>query len=287
MNVLPPSPLPILLSIALGLSLYSLLLWLHGSQLALYLAIFPGVALLLAIGLWLKVAVDDKQGLSKAQLLAQEMAYRWAMFWFIVSELWLFLTFFAVLFYARWISVPTLAGTYTNTQWTHYLLWPNFRAQWPLLQTPDPEQFVGPTGVIAAWGVPSVNTAVLLASGVTITLAHYQLLCGRRNLALFWQLLTAFLGGVFLYLQWHEYAHAMTHLGLGLDAGIYASVFFMLTGFHGVHVLLGTLMLLGVALRMWYGHFSVKSHFAFAAVSWYWHFVDVVWLCVFVFVYWI
>jgi cytochrome c oxidase subunit 3 len=140
---------------------------------------------------------------------------------------------------------------------------------------------------IPAFGLPALNTAILLTSGVTITIAHHALRAGKRNVLVIFQALTFLLGFLFVYLQATEYHEAYTELGLRLSTGIYGSTFFMLTGFHGLHVTIGAIMLTVIWFRCLRGHFTPNRHFAFEAVAWYWHFVDVVWLILFVFVYWI
>jgi cytochrome c oxidase subunit 3 len=140
---------------------------------------------------------------------------------------------------------------------------------------------------MGAWGLPAVNTAILLLSGVTITIAHHALRAGHRAQLVVWLAATFLLGFLFLGLQAEEYVHAYTELNLRLDTGIYGGTFFMLTGFHGLHVMVGAIMLVVIWLRCMKGHFTPDQHFAFEAVAWYWHFVDVVWLGLFIFVYWL
>ena len=152
---------------------------------------------------------------------------------------------------------------------------------------PDPSKFTQYNDVIPAWGVPAVNTAILLTSGLTVTFAHWALKNAERAKLSFWLFATVALGFIFVFLQAEEYAHAMGELNLTLNSGIYGSTFYMLTGFHGFHVTMGAVMLLIILLRCLKGHFSNKDHFAFEAVAWYWHFVDVVWLGLFIFVYWV
>ena len=135
------------------------------------------------------------------------------------------------------------------------------------------------------WGLPLLNTLMLLSSSVTVTIAHHALRAGHRSKLLVFLGLTVLLGASFLCFQAHEYIEAYTHLNLTLHSGIYGSTFFMLTGFHGLHVTLGTIMLTVIWLRCARGHFNSDHHFAFEAVAWYWHFVDVVWLGLFMFVY--
>jgi cytochrome c oxidase subunit 3 len=210
-----------------------------------------------------------------------DRSYRMAMFWFIISEVMFFAAFFGALFYARIISVPWLAGAGNNLQ-THLLLWPDFADTWPLFMTPGGTA----TEAMQAWGLPFINTVILVTSSLTVTLAHWALKKNNRLPLKIWLGITVVLGVTFLSLQVVEYMHAYRELGLSLGSGIYGSTFFMLTGFHGAHVTMGTIMLAVVWLRCMKGHFTADKHFAFEAVSWYWHFVDVIWLFLFTFVYW-
>ena len=203
------------------------------------------------------------------------------MSWFIFSEVCFFGAFFGALFYARIISVPWLAGAGTNLE-THILLWPDFADTWPLFMTPGGDG----TEAMEAWGLPFINTVILVTSSITLTFAHWALKKNQRIHLGLWLAVTVALGATFLTLQVVEYIHAYTELGLSLGAGIYGSTFFMLTGFHGAHVTMGTIMLTVMLVRCLKGHFTPENHFGFEATSWYWHFVDVVWLFLFTFVYW-
>lgn len=211
-----------------------------------------------------------------------DRSYRWGMAWFIVSEVMFFAVFFGALFYARMISVPWLAGAGHKLE-THLILWPDFAETWPLFITPDGET----TEAMAAWGLPFLNTVILVTSSVTVTFAHWALKKNRRLPLQIWLGITIVFGATFLSLQAIEYLHAYKELGLSLGSGIYGSTFFMLTGFHGAHVTMGTIMLTVMLLRCLSGHFTPDDHFAFEATSWYWHFVDVIWLFLFTFVYWL
>lgn len=224
------------------------------------------------------VIKENLNGLVSDQL---DVSFRMGMAWFIVSEVMFFAVFFGALFYARIISVPWLAGASNNLQ-THLLLWPDFAETWPLFRTPGGAT----TESMGPWGLPFINTIILVTSSVTVTFAHWALKKNQRRALGFWLALTVALGATFLTLQVVEYQHAYQELGLSLDSGIYGSTFFMLTGFHGAHVTLGTIMLTVMLLRVARGHFTPDNHFAFEATSWYWHFVDVVWLFLFTFVYW-
>lgn len=215
-----------------------------------------------------------------------DRSFRLGMMWFIFSEVMFFAAFFGALFYARTFSVPWLGGEGNNAA-THEFLWPAFNAVWPLLSNPNNEAYQAPATAMGAMGLPAINTAILLTSSVTVTWAHHALRADNRKQLNIGLALTVLLGIIFLVLQVEEYIHAYNELGLTLDSGIYGSTFFMLTGFHGFHVTMGTLMLFIILLRCLKGHFSSSNHFGFEAVAWYWHFVDVVWLGLFIFVYWL
>jgi cytochrome c oxidase subunit 3 len=207
-----------------------------------------------------------------------DRSFRLGMVWFIFSEVMFFAAFFGVLFYMRTISIPDL-GSLEHQQ----LLWPGFKADWPVAGPGIKDTF----SPMAAWGIPALNTALLLTSGVTLTWAHWALLKNNR-MQLIWGLaLTIALGMIFLGFQVYEYSHAMSEMNLKLSMGAYGATFYMLTGFHGFHVTVGTIMLWVILFRSVAGHFNEHSHFGFEGVAWYWHFVDVVWLFLFVVVYWL
>lgn len=224
-----------------------------------------------------EVVKESTTGLHNKQM---DRSYRWGMVWFIFSEVMFFGAFFGALFYATQLIIPWL-----STGETHQQLWPTFQAQWPLLQNPDPKLFEGPQYAMGWWPLPFINTALLLTSGATITWAHWGLLKNKRAHLIIGLFLTVALGIAFLLCQAFEYYEAYEHLHLTMASGIYGSTFFMLTGFHGAHVTIGTIMLIVILLRCLKGHFKPTHHFGFEAVAWYWHFVDFVWLGLFVFVY--
>lgn len=223
-----------------------------------------------------------KEGRSNMNSVQMDISYRMGMAWFIFSEVMFFAAFFGALFYVRILVVPWLGGEGDKIM-THEVLWPNFQAMWPLTTTPDGRtlEAMGP------WGLPFINTVLLVASSVTLTWAHHALIAGKRGVLIANMIVTLLFGFVFLSLQVEEYMHAYQHMGLTLHAGIYGSTFFMLTGFHGMHVTIGAIMLTIMLLRILKGHFTPDNHFAFEAAAWYWHFVDVVWLFLFVCVYWL
>jgi len=241
--------------------------------------LYVGIAVLLyMLFSWFKNVIEEShQGLYSAQM---DRSFRQGMSWFIFSEVMFFMAFFGALFYARMFSVPWLGGADNNAM-TNEVLWPTFEAVWPLLNTPG-----GTSTQAMGWqGLPLINTLILLASSVTLHFAHVAMENNKRTPLKVFLGVTILLGVCFLGLQVEEYIYAYNDLNLTLDAGIYGNTFFLLTGFHGMHVTLGTIILLIVFLRILNGHFTKNKHFAFQAAAWYWHFVDVVWLCLFVFVY--
>ncbi len=239
-------------------------------------SMYTGAALIVYVlfGWFGEIVAENVGGL---YTLWEDRSFRIGMVWFIFSEVMFFACFFGTLWYARQIVLPELAG-YESTL-TPYQ---GFTGVWPSS---------GPMGdpftPMAAWGIPAINTVLLLTSGVTLTWAHWALIKNNRPQLIAGLALTILLGAVFMSFQVYEYMHAYSELGLTLGAGIYGATFFITTGFHGMHVTLGAIMLSVILARCLKGHFSEHNHFAFEAVAWYWHFVDVVWLILFVFIYWL
>jgi cytochrome c oxidase subunit 3 len=253
--------------------------YLHGGSLAVMMT-GAAVLVVMLFGWFGTVIRESQAGKYNNQV---DMSFRWGMGWFIFSEVMFFAAFFGALFYARMFAVPWLGGG-SNKAMTDVLLWPGFHAMWP---TNGPGAVGGVFQPMEAWGIPAINTLILLSSGVTVTMAHWALKKSQRSRLILWLAATVALGFLFLALQIHEYSHAYSEMNLTLHSGIYGTTFFMLTGFHGLHVTLGATMLLVILIRSIKGHFTPEHHFAFEAVAWYWHFVDVVWLGLFVFVYWL
>ena len=230
---------------------------------------------------WFGTVVRESQaGKYDAQV---DTSFRMGMIWFILSEVMFFAAFFGALYYMRNFSVPWLGGAGNNAL-TGELLHQGFDAVWP---TNGPGNVGGDYEVMPATGLPLWNTIILLTSGVTLTWAHHALKAGQRGQLILGLFLTVALGTLFLTFQVIEYSHAYSDLNLKLTTGAYGTTFFMLTGFHGFHVFVGATMLLVMLVRSMKGHFTPENHFAFEAAAWYWHFVDVVWLGLFIFVYWL
>lgn len=246
--------------------------WLILSGFALLIVMFYG---------WFSQVI--KENLSDKFNEQVDGSFRQGMFWFIASEVFFFLSFFGALFYVRVIALPWLSGEgYLGV--SHEFLYNQFIADWP---SAGPEHLGGGFEPMGAWGVPAINTLILLTSGVTVTWAHWGLKEHNQKKLVLGLAATIALGLLFIMLQAYEYRHAYGELNLTLESGVYGSTFYMLTGFHGFHVTMGTVMLMVILVRAMKGHFSPHNHFAFEAVAWYWHFVDVVWLGLFVFVYWL
>lgn len=270
---------PIVGSVGLFLLVAGFANWMNGNATGPWLTMAgAAVVIVMIFGWFADVIRESEAGLYSGQV---DASFRQGMIWFIFSEVMFFAAFFGALFYARLFAVPWLGGEGTGAM-TNELLYPGFQAAWP---TNGPGDLGGSFQTVPAFSVPLLNTLILLASGWTITMAHWALKKEQRRALVGWMLATVVLGFIFLFFQVEEYIHAYQDLGLTLGSGIYGSTFFLLTGFHGLHVTLGSIMLLVIAFRCMAGHFKPDHHFGFEAVAWYWHFVDVVWLGLFVFVY--
>jgi cytochrome c oxidase subunit 3 len=276
-----PSQWPIIGAIGLFCTMFGAANWFNQASFGEPL-FFAGVAIVLFMmfGWFGAVIGESTHGSYNGQV---DRSFRWGMMWFIFSEVMFFGAFFGALFYARIYSVPFLGGASDNF-FTNFLVWKGYEPSWP---TNGPGDIGGSFHAMEAVGLAALNTLILLTSSLTVTIAHWGLREGKRlkfNLAL---VITIILGLSFVGLQTDEYMHAIGAQNLTLGTGIYGSTFFMLTGFHGAHVIIGATMLTIMLIRSLRGHFTPEHHFAFEAASWYWHFVDVVWLCLYTFVYWL
>lgn len=270
---------PIVGSIGLFTLMVGAANWLNTNPVGPWIfAVGAGIVILMMFGWFADVIKESEAGLYSD---AVDASFRQGMIWFIFSEVMFFAAFFGALFYARVLSVPWIGGEGTGAM-TNLLLYPGYEATWP---THGPAELGGDFQTIPGFGLPLINTLILLTSGATLTMAHWALKRAQRTALIVWMLATVALGTIFLFIQGYEYIHAYRDLGLTLGSGIYGTTFFMLTGFHGLHVIVGSLILLIITFRCMVGHFTKKNHFGFEAAAWYWHFVDVVWLGLFIFVY--
>lgn len=268
----PVFGIPGIVLLAIGLSVY-----LNGGSSGMPMIVIGALIIVIMTVMWFRdVIVESVTGKYNAQV---DVSFRQGMAWFIFSEVMFFGAFFGALFYARVFSIPWLSGGDPETS---RFLWESVTLAWP---TAGPGFLDLDYTVMGAWGLPAINTMILLTSGVTLTIAHHAMKHNDRKKVIWGLAATVGLGFLFLSIQMYEYVYAYQELNLRMDTGIYGSLFYLLTGFHGVHVFLGALTLLVVLLRVMRGHFTAENHFGFEAAAWYWHFVDVVWLGLFIFVY--
>ena len=277
-----PSRHPALVAFGLFLVILGAAHWINGHGWGAYSLLLGVVVWLTVLFQWFRQAVAESEGGLYSDRV--DVSFRWSMSWFIFSEVMFFGAFFGALYWARLHVVPTLGNL------DHQVLWPDFKAIWPSAgggHTASPADTVEAFTTIGPWPLPTINTALLLTSGVTLTIAHHALIAGQRVKTIAWMWITVVLGATFVGVQAYEYMHAYRDLNLKLSSGIFGSTFFMLTGFHGFHVFVGMLMLTFITLRLMKGHFTPEKHFGFEGAAWYWHFVDVVWLGLYFLVYWL
>lgn len=278
-----PSRHPAMAALGLFFIIMGASQWVNDSSWGPYALLFGMLILLTVLYQWFGDAIHESESGEYGDNI--DASFRWSMSWFIFSEVMFFGAFFGALWWARVHSVPALGDTDNFS-----ILWPDFKAIWPSVAagaTASPAQIIEPFVTMSPLWLPTINTALLLSSGVTITIAHHAIRENDRSKTILFMWMTVLFGVVFLGLQGYEYYHAYTDLNLKLTSGIFGSTFFMLTGFHGFHVFLGTLMLIIITLRLQKGHFTAERHFGFEGVAWYWHFVDVVWLGLYILVYWL
>jgi len=279
-----PSPWPLLITTGLFTLALGFVLMINSVGAGSWLMLIGASVIIYIMTRWFGQVIGESEGGQYNEQV--DMSFRMSMAWFIFSEVMFFAAFFGALLYVRQFAGPWLGET--------ELLWPGYDFSWPTAGPGGPVAIAADTipganqfSPMGAWGIPAINTLILLSSGVTVTIAHWGLLKNNRGQLILGLIATVALGLLFLSLQAYEYAHAYSQLGLTLKAGSYGATFFMLTGFHGFHVTIGTIMLMAILGRSIKGHFRSDHHFAFEAVAWYWHFVDVVWLFLFIFVYWL
>ena len=277
-----PSSYPALASLGLLFVIFGAGQWINGESWGKYPLMIGMVWLFVILFKWFGAAISESEAGFYGHKV--DLSFRWSMSWFIFSEVMFFGAFFTALWWMRVHSVPALGNL------EHALLWPDFKAVWPTVAagaTASPAGTIEPFQTMTPFWLPTINTALLLSSGVTLTIAHHALQIGKRSRTIGFMWLTVLLGIVFLLVQGYEYFHAYSDLNLKLSSGAYGSTFYMLTGFHGFHVFIGMLMLLFITLRLQKGHFTPQRHFGFEGAAWYWHFVDVVWLGLYILVYWL
>ena len=277
-----PSRFPVLTALGLLLVIFGAGQWINSHAWGAYVLLAGFALVVFILQQWFRTAIGESEGGLYSDRI--DVSFRWSMSWFIFSEVMFFGAFFGALFWVRVHALPSL-GSLENA-----VLWPDFKAVWPSSGvgiTGSPANIVEPFTTMGPWPIPTLNTLLLLSSGVTLTVAHHALIAGRRVKTIGFMGLTVLLGITFLGFQAYEYAHAYSELNLKLSSGAYGSTFYMLTGFHGFHVFLGTLMLLFITIRLMKGHFTPQRHFGFEGAAWYWHFVDVVWLGLYIVVYWL
>nr|YP_009400208.1 cytochrome c oxidase subunit 3 [Zeylanicobdella arugamensis]AQT26246.1 cytochrome c oxidase subunit 3 [Zeylanicobdella arugamensis] len=245
------SPWPMMAGfMALSLTL-SLVLWMHSSYfMPLTLSLISIMAIMFVW--WRDISREGSMQGFHTNIVVYGL--RVGMILFITSEVLFFFGFFWGYFHSSLVPTNELG-----------CVWP-------------------PVGILAinAFSVPMLNTVILLSSGVTVTLAHHSMLKGNYKLSTYALLMTILLGLYFTYMQAGEYYLAP----FNISDSIYGTTFFVTTGFHGAHVMIGTIFLMICLLRLLYKQFSSNHHFGFEAAAWYWHFVDVVWICLFIIMYW-
>jgi cytochrome c oxidase subunit III len=275
-----PSKYPVLSGVTLLCLGIGMAGWVNDFAPGPYMALLGLLGFLTILYYWFGEAAQESE--SGRYEINVDYSFRWSMGWFIFSEIMFFAGFFAALFYSKHISTPWLADPNLSG-----MLWPDAKAIWPNFG-PGGEQSlaVEPFKTVGPWPIPTINTFLLLLSGVTLTISHHALRINDRAKTKLWLALTIVLSLMFIGFQGQEYYHAYHELNLKMTSGIYGSTFFMLTGFHGFHVILGTIMLVCVLFRLNKGHFTADKHFGFEGAAWYWHFVDVVWLFLYIVIYW-
>jgi cytochrome c oxidase subunit 3 len=276
-----PSPWPLVGMASLLITLFGAALTMNGVGIGKYVVVAGLLMFFYLLYGWFRdVITENLNGRYNKQV---DRSFRMGMLWFIASEVFFFMSFFGALFYIRMIALPWLGGEGYLGASDEFLYGGTFDATWP---SSGPAQMGGEFTPMSPWGLPAINTLLLLTSGATITWAHWGLKVENQKQLVWGLAATIFLGLLFVMLQAFEYYHAYHELNLTLGSGGYGSTFYMLTGFHGFHVTMGAIMLMAILGRAMSSHFSAHNHFAFEAVAWYWHFVDVVWLGLFIFVYW-
>jgi len=252
-HLVDPSPWPLIAASGAFMLTFGGVLYMHGYSGGDFLWKFGFSMILFMMFVWWRDII--REGTFEGQHTnSVQLGLRMGMLLFIISEVMFFFAFFWAFFHSSFNPSPDIGGV------------------WP------PAQMV----ILSAWKIPLLNTILLLSSGVTVTWAHHAIVWGSKKQASIALIFTIFLAIIFTALQAYEYLTSP----FNISDGVYGSVFYMTTGFHGFHVAIGTCFLSVCLLRLYYNHFTREHHFGFEAAAWYWHFVDVVWLFLFITVYW-
>jgi cytochrome c oxidase subunit III len=268
-HLVNPSPWPFVGAMAAFIMAIGAVMWMHGGTSIVVALGFAGV--LYTMFMWWRDVIKEAHAGDHTPVVSLHLRY--GMLMFIASEVMFFVAWFWAFFDASLFSGETIQaarGLATGG------IWP---------PSPIVDGVAKPTLVFDAFHLPLLNTLILLTSGTTVTWAHHSLLNNDRKGLIWGLVLTVVLGALFTCVQAWEYGHAMFAFSREHGGDIYGSTFFMATGFHGFHVLVGTIFLLVCLIRAWNGDFTPKQHFGFEAAAWYWHFVDVVWLFLFACIY--
>lgn len=252
-HLVDPSPWPLVASLGCFFFTFGLVMFFHNYIGASNMVLTGFSIIIFVMYTWWRDIVREASYEGNHTIQVQT-GLRNGMLLFILSEVMFFFSFFWAFFHSALAPTPEIGS-----------LWP-------------------PLGIetINAWGVPLLNTVLLLSSGATITWAHHAIVCGHRKNALLGLTLTVFLAIIFTLLQAVEYIEST----FSISDGVYGSIFFLSTGFHGIHVIIGTIFLIINLIRLINHHLTKEHHFGFEAAAWYWHFVDVVWLFLFIVIYW-
>jgi len=252
-HLVDPSPWPLIAASGAFMLTFGGVLFMHGYSGGNFLWKFGFSMILFMMFVWWRDII--REGTFEGQHTnSVQLGLRMGMLLFIVSEVMFFFAFFWAFFHSSFNPSPDIGGV------------------WP------PAHMV----ILSAWKIPLLNTILLLSSGATVTWAHHAIVWGSKKQASISLILTIILAIIFTALQAYEYLTSP----FNISDGVYGSVFYMTTGFHGFHVAIGTCFLTVCLIRLYYNHFTREHHFGFEAAAWYWHFVDVVWLFLFITVYW-
>ncbi|WP_338521269.1 cytochrome c oxidase subunit 3 [Candidatus Legionella polyplacis] len=280
-----PTLLPISIAIGITTILISFALFFHKKIYSQYYCLSGSIIMLISITQWI-IYINKENKFYTSQV---NKSYTICIKWIIFSETCFFCTLLFSLFFIKNWSIPILGGI-IHPATTHILIWPKFKSQWPLIINPNNYLFYGPTQYIKPHGIALINTIILSMSGITIYLSEKNL---KAKKILYFNiniLITILFGIIFIILQYIEYEHAYKKIYLTLNSGIYGSIFYILTGFHGIHVLIGIIILTiifiyNINTNKFFSKKNNYSNLSLKLSSLYWHFVDIIWIILYIFVY--